>query len=270
MDAAIRRLGALSGLALLLSLSGCMEGATPEMAEWHGPSFSAEIVDLRDTTHPPARIYLGDGKMRFDSPDTSDEASFIFDPANKAMLVLLNTHRAYVDAGVLTRFVTPLFAPLIHFFRPASASDPCVDWNSTVSQLQFNSFLRHSGGGPLSARGTHFDCRHLGSDTVAGRPAEKWSVIESGAGHQYSYTYSSSDTARRSLKRVDTGTTTVWIDDRLQIVSKSTDDDDQWEMRHIHEGPQPVTLFVAPAGYRKLSFREIIGEIKKADSASDH
>lgn len=259
MGATIRTLGLLSGLAFLLS--GCIEGSTPAMAEWHGPPFSAEIVDLHEPNHPPAQIYLGDGKMRFDGTDSSHQVSLIFDPAHQSILVLMNKDHRYVDAGVFTPVVVHIVAPLIRFFRPASASDPCVEWNSTVMQYRINSSSRRKGD---SAHSTHFSCRHLGSDMVAGRPAEKWAVTDDTPDVTYSY----SDTAGPDIRRVGHDSTVVWIDNRLHIVSRSTSNNDRWEMRNIHEGPQPSSLFEVPAGYQPLTVTEVINRLTKKDSAA--
>ena len=59
---------------------------------------------------------------------------------------------------------------------------------------------------------------------------------------------------------------TVWIDQRLHIISKAADDHSQMEMRNIHEGPQSVALFEAPAGYRKLSVASMLSALGKDKS----
>jgi hypothetical protein len=54
---------------------------------------------------------------------------------------------------------------------------------------------------------------------------------------------------------------TVWIDDRLHILSRSqdADDGDEMEIRNIKEGPQPEALFEAPPGYKKIGVTSILG-----------
>ena len=48
------------------------------------------------------------------------------------------------------------------------------------------------------------------------------------------------------------GPMTIWVDDRLHVLSRSTDNDGRMEMRNISEGPQPDSLFTPPASYKKL------------------
>lgn len=232
-----RQQHARAAMAMMLAplLTRCLPGSGGPIAQWSGPPFSADIVDLRDPTKAPTRIYLGDGKMRLNVAGATGATALVLDPAHGSTLVISDKDRTYIDAGMFTPLVTVAFAPVMHFVRPASGSDPCVEWNTTVDQ--FTSLMRQHASQPPP----HFTCRSEGTEPVAGRPAQKWAVTgsserESGA---------------------------VWIDQRLHIVSKSADGSGQMELRNIREGPQPPALFAAPAGYQKLSVAAMVAGLAK-------
>jgi len=64
---------------------------------------------------------------------------------------------------------------------------------------------------------------------VSGRAAQKWAV-----------------TSNR-----EPGTTSVWIDERLGVVTRVQDSEQVLEFRNISEGSQPDTLFEVPSGFAK-------------------
>jgi hypothetical protein len=218
----------------------CTEGSPGNVASWNGPPFSAEITNPREPTKPPTRVYLGDGKMRMESTDSTSRAALVLDPATHTVLLISDNEHMYIDAGMLAPAVAAGFAPIMHFFRPVSGGDPCAEWNTTVDQ--FSALIRQRQSGPPP----QFTCRSLGSETVAGRPAQKWSVSSN----------------------IDSRASTVWIDQRLHVISKSMDENGQMEMRNIHEGPQPATLFAAPPGYRKLGLTEMLASLKNRTTSS--
>lgn len=220
--------------------SGCMNGSDLRTG-WTGPPFSAELIDPAHPSQPGTRVYLGDGKARFQSEDTSSLGALVLDPASRTTLLIMDQRHSYIDAGLLTPVVTAAFAPVLRFFRPAGTGDPCTQWNTTVSQ--FAAFVKHDKSEPPP----HFTCHSLGDDKVDGRPTHKWAVTTDGP---------------------HGGTGTVWIDDKLQIVSKSEDSDGQMEMRNIHEGPQPASLFAPPAGYKKLSVTSMLGNLMNGSSGN--
>jgi len=65
---------------------------------------------------------------------------------------------------------------------------------------------------------------------VSGRAAQKWAV-----------------TSNREL-----GTTSVWIDERLGVVTRVQDSEQVLEFRNISEGSQPDTLFEVPSGFARV------------------
>ena len=218
------------GLLGAVLLVGCMPGAGGSAAQWNGAPFSADLTDLRSPTKPPTRIYMGDGRLRMESGDSANHAALVLDPSHGTTLMILDKQRVYIDAGMLTSMVAAGFAPIMHFLRPVNGGDPCTEWNTSVDQFTALMHQRTSGPPP------HFTCRDLGSESVNGRPARKWTVTSDHPAE----------------------TSTIWLDDRLHIVSKSEDTGGGMEMRNIHEGPQSAALFEAPAGYRKLGLSEML------------
>ena len=212
------------------------------MMQWSGPPFSADIVDLRQPSKPPTRIYVGEQKLRMESMDPTGRTALVFDPQHGSTMLISEKDRTYIDAGMFSSAIAVAFAPLMHFFRPAGTGDPCTQWNSTVDM--YSAITRHRSSGPAP----HFTCQSLGAESVSGRPAQKWAVTEdshSNAG-------------------------TVWIDDRLHIVSKSMDQNGQMEMRNIQEGAPPQAMFEAPAGYQKLSLAGMLSALAKGKAPSSN
>jgi len=93
-----------------------------------------------------------------------------------------------------------------------------------------------SGGSPCPPAGA--TCKDDGSETLNGRNAEKWEISQSLQGQ--------------------TLLTRVWVDTKLHVWTKvevmagatlvlSN------ELQDIHEGPQPASLFVIPAGFREMT-----------------
>ncbi|HEX5181205.1 MAG TPA: hypothetical protein VFW04_17880 [Gemmatimonadaceae bacterium] len=200
---------------------------------WTGPSFSADLVDPSQPTDSTTHIYLSDGKLRIESTDTSQLGALVLDPAHKSTLLINDRKQEYFDAGMFTSLVTATFGPVLRFFRPAGAGDPCTEWNTTA--MPFAAVSHDKSHTP-----PHFTCKSLGSDKVDGRPAHKWQWI---------------DDAK------DGGTGTVWIDDRLQVVSKADDRDDHMELRNIKEGSVPASMFAPPPSYKKVSVTSIMGSL---------
>lgn len=222
-------------------LTGCFEGSGVPMT-WSGPPFSADIVDLRQPTKPATRIYVGDQRVRMESMDPTGRTALVFDPQHNTTLLISEKDRSYIDAGMFARVIAIGFAPLMRFFRPAGTGDPCTQWNTTVDM--FTAITRQHRSGPPP----HFTCQSLGAESVDGRSAHKWSVTED--------SHSNSGT--------------VWIDDRLQIVSKSMDQNGEMEMRNIKEGAPPQAMFEAPADYQKLSLAAMVSALAKGKAASSN
>jgi hypothetical protein len=61
---------------------------------------------------------------------------------------------------------------------------------------------------------------------------------------------------------------TIWIDNRLHIMSRSQDKNGAMEMRNVQEGPQPDSLFTPPSSYRKLSLTSLVGGMLNGSSSN--
>jgi len=218
-------------------------GATPLVAAcfggevggpiWTGPPFSADVVDPQHPEQSTSHIYLSDGKLRVESTDTSQLGALVLDPAHGTTLIVNDRKKEYLDAGMFTSLVTATFGPVLRFFRPAGSGDPCTQWNTTTAP--FATFAHNKSEAP-----PHFTCKSLGSESVDGRPAHKWQWTNDAQ---------------------DGGTGTVWVDDKLQVVTKAMDKDDAMELRNIKEGTVPASMFTPPASYKKLSVASIMGSM---------
>ncbi len=200
---------------------------------WTGPPFSADLVDPSHPDSTTTHIYLSDGKLRIESTDTSQLGALVLDPAHGSTLLINDQKKEYLDAGMMTSLVTATFGPVLRFFRPAGAGDPCTQWNTTTAP--YASLSHNKSDAP-----PHFTCKSLGSESVDGRGAHKWQWTNDAQ---------------------DGGTGTVWIDDKLQVVSRAEDKDDHMELRHIKEGTVPASMFTPPASYKKLSVASIMGSL---------
>jgi hypothetical protein len=214
-------------------ITGCLPGSPANAAAaWDGPPFSADIVDPAQPAKPPSRIYLGAGKLRLESTDTSSFGAIVFDPAHGKTLIVNDQAKSYIDAGFFTPLVAVAFAPMIQVLRPAGSGDPCTQWNTAINP--FAAFAQRDRSTPVPK----FTCRNLGAEAVNGRPAQKWGVTSN---------------------EPSDGPTTIWIDDRLHIMARSQDKNGTMEMRNVREGPQPDSLFTPPARYKKLSLTGLVG-----------
>jgi hypothetical protein len=213
------------------AVSGCMKGETVGGGSaWNGPSFSAEMVDPDHPDKPMSRIWLGEGKLRLESLDTGSIGAIVLDPAHGRTLIVNDRARSYIDAGFFTSLVTVGFAPLMRVLRPAGPGDPCSQWNNAINP--FRAFARDDSQQP-----PQYTCRSLGADAVNGRLTQKWAVTSNDP---------------------DEGPMTIWIDDRLHIMSRSQDKGGTMEMRDVQEGAQPDSLFTPPVSYRKLTLTSIV------------
>jgi len=232
------RISGIFGAALVagaLLLTACMNGeAVGGVDAWTGPPFSAEMFDLSHPEKPTSRIYLGDGNIRLESEDTASIGAIVLDPAHGTTLIVNAPAKSYIDAGMFTSLVTIGFAPLMRVLRPAGAGDPCTQWNSAINP--FGPFVTQNKGAPPP----HYACQSLGTESVNGRASHKWAVTSNDP---------------------NDGAMTIWVDDKLHVLSRSEDAHDKWEMRNIHEGALPDSLFTPPANYKKISMSSLLGGI---------
>ncbi len=230
---------ALLGAAPLVS--ACFGGETGGPV-WTGPPFSADLVDPSHPNDSPTHIYLSDGKLRIESTDTSQMGALVLDPAHHATLLINDQKKEYFDAGMMTSVVTATFGPVLRFFRPAGAGDPCTQWNTTT--MPFASLSHDKSDAP-----PHFTCKSLGSESVDGRAAHKW---------------------QWTTDARDAGSGIVWIDDKLQVVSRAEDKDDHMELRNIKEGTVDASMFTPPSSYKKLSVASIMSSLMSGSKDGSH
>ena len=229
-------------LIAALLLTACMNGEVVGAANaWNGAAFSAEMFDPAHPGKPVSRIYLGDGRVRLESEDTSSIGAIVLDPAHGTTLIVNDPAKSYIDAGMFTSLVTIGFAPIMRVLRPAGSGDPCSQWNTAVNP--FGAFAKSSNG----KQPPQWTCKSLGGESVGGRPAQRWAVT-------------SNDPSD--------GPMTIWVDDKLHVLSRSQDKDGMMEMRNIHEGAQPDSLFTPPAGYKKISISGLLGGMLGGSSDS--
>ena len=220
-------------LVSALALTGCVGRDIASSGDaWNGTAFSADMVDLAHPTKPTSRIYLGGGRVRLQSMDSSSIGAIVVDPSHGTTLIVNDPAKEYIDAGMFTPLVTVAFAPIMRVLRPAGAGDPCTQWNSAANP--FGAFAKTDANHPAP----HWTCTSQGTESINGRPAHKWGVT-------------SNDPSD--------GPMTIWVDDQLHVLSRSTDKDGGMEMRNISEGPQPDSLFSPPASYKRLSISSILG-----------
>jgi outer membrane lipoprotein-sorting protein len=103
-----------------------------------------------------------------------------------------------------------------------------LDQNNPMAQRmpKFQNF----NGDPCSVSSEQgATCKKLGTETVNGRPCDKWEVTD------------------KSGKKE-----TLWIDQKLHFPIKSTDGQVTTEFTNIKEGAQDAALFKVPPGYRKF------------------
>ncbi len=88
-------------------------------------------------------------------------------------------------------------------------------------------------GSPCTQPDAKLTCKKLGTETIEGRPADKWEFISKHDDNTY-----------RSL---------VWIDRELRVpLRQEFAGGVMSELKDIRVGPQPASLFRVPADYKKI------------------
>jgi hypothetical protein len=201
--------------------------------------FSADVVRTPDPGGSTMRIYVGADKLRMQTLDHGQpDGSIIWDAAQHATTIVIDRDHAYIASGpgsLVNQMLTQNGAPAMwQLFRPSSASDPCTAWNALMQSM------------PHDSAPPHVACRSLGSESVNGRAAHKWSVTSTQHG-----------TAQNG---------TVWIDDQLHVVSKSQDPNGTMQLENVRVAAQPDAVFQIPAGYRPIDTSALMGRLKSGAS----
>jgi hypothetical protein len=174
--------------------------------------FSADVVNQKSGGMGMTKIYAGKDKLRLEM-GTMDQT---FGPV---ALILDEVQRKPValmtERHMYMDYPPMLAGPVIsQFWRVADVNDACPQWKKVSEQVKSSKF------------GT---CTKIGSDGVNGRSAVKYKGVST-----------------------DGKTGYVWVDTKLHCVVKLEDASGNMELRNIHEGAQPASLFEIPAGYTKF------------------
>ena len=104
---------------------------------------------------------------------------------------------------------------MTHYWRVPDVNDACPGWKKTAEQA-----------GTYKNWGS---CTKMGSDSLNGRSTVKYEGV--------------SNQGEKSH---------IWVDTKLRCVVKTDEAAGGFELRNIHEGAQPASLFEVPAGYTKF------------------
>lgn len=179
----------------------------------YAQQFSADIVDLgAEHRGGLSKVFASNDNLRLEMQDrgSAGNVAMIWNLAKQTRFILMTDRHMYMD-------YTPLLAAkfsMVPIWHPSDINDACPEWKKFAEQYKSSKW------------GT---CRKVGSDTVNGRSAIK-------------YTGTSTDGK----------TANVWIDSKLRYVSKYQSEDGGMELRNIEEVAQPASLFEIPPGYQKF------------------
>lgn len=132
-------------LTSLLALAGVALAQT---------EFSADIVQNIKSERSDGKIYVGNGKMRFESADKGDPRKggvFIMDLSTLVYDVLIPQQHMYMEMTAETMENRGMYG----FFRSGDVENACADWLK----------LKRNQGGT---------CHKVGDETVNGRSAVKY------------------------------------------------------------------------------------------------
>lgn len=227
------------GMLAAVSASLALLAAQPSRAQ----QFSADVVQVPAKGSTTTKLYVDKGKLRFQQLENGQPAGgAIIDADQKTTTIIDDQDHKYFGGsdsplvnGILNNSGVP---PIWRFFRPSNAAEPCTEWNAMMqAAARFDS----------TRTAPQMSCKSLGTDAVDGRPAEKWQV----------------DVTRDN--KTESGY--AWIDNSLHVVSKSQDSTGSVELRNVHEGPQPDSVFQVPANYSKVDVNALLSKMKGGDSA---
>jgi hypothetical protein len=227
--------------------------------------FSAQAVQTTpEKEERNARIYVGDNRVRLEYTQREEPVVEIYDMQNARALMLIPQQSAYMERALPE-------GGMMNPMLPPTTSNPCA-------------FLPDA------------KCRHLGNETLYGRPASKWEMTVEQDGKQLSSLHWIDAERFMPLRQLlpdgtvlemrpvgretlngratekwevvttrpddESFTSTQWYDPELRIVIREELPGDYFrELRDIRVGKQPLDLFTVPSGYRKM-------EMPKSDTAA--
>lgn len=201
----MRYLGVILAL-LLCGLAAC--GQPTAHSDPATPSVSADFVTTDPASPEPiasGRIYLGEASMRIESAAEDYTEIAIYDFARNVVIVLEPNDRIYTEAA----------------------------WPG--DRFDFSVWLVLGDGDPCGAIPNEpIRAKRLGSETLHGRPVEKWHCAEVGADE-------------------DNRTFTLWRDPSLPLafVRLESGEGVIVNLYNIRLGSQSADLFQVPPGYTK-------------------
>ncbi len=227
-------------------------------AETTGVQFSAEIV-THGTDAPPmtSKMFVGDGKVRIEMTQEGQTMVRISDQRKRAEWLLFPDKQRYLERtdpapDASTPAVTTPSAennpcaglPGVDCRRigeEAVAGRPAIKWEMTVTQdgktLTGAQWLDVQRGVPLKYQmpnGQTMELKLLGTETLAGRPVEKWEM-----------TTVIPDQPPLQIFQ--------WFDPELKLpVREEFPGGNVRELDKIQIGSQPDELFRVPAGYERM------------------
>jgi hypothetical protein len=243
----------LSVVGFLLVFVSAVSHAAPPPVEFSADAFQTTPQGQQ----MQQRMYVGaDGRVRVESSTAGQEFIQIIDPTQKAMFMLMPEQKAYMARE---------FDGTEQLERSTADPDPSP-----------------CAGVPDAK------CKMLGKETVNGRSAEKWELVQQQNGETQRMLYWIDVERRLPLRQfMPDGTTTElkevgkevlngrqtekwqmtmsqpggeamesfqWYDPQLKIAIREELPGGAYrELRNIQIGKQPASLFQIPADYRKIS-----------------
>lgn len=191
--------------------------------------FSADIIRAAHQSRPDSsRVYVKGGKLRMELANGGAQPySAILDNEQQSLTMINRATHQYMVMPFLYPTGSYKLSPIQAMFHPTSSGNTCDYWNG---MLQAISSTADSSGPPK------LTCSNSSAEQLNGRAAQKWAVTSSR----------------------DPGTTYVWIDQSLGVVTKTQDESGAMEFRNIAEGSQPDSLFQVPSGYAKMDMATML------------
>ena len=186
-------------------------------ATLHAQEFSADVIStLSGGKVQKGKIYHTANKERYDSslekkPGIVVETHMIIDREQKLVYLVEPQQKLILVNHALRAPSSPASG--------GSSDNSCADLVKTL--------------GPMISQQSASDCKQDGAENVNGRGTVRWEM-------------------QLKVGTIQLGTATVWVDTQLKTSVKwQFSGGDSGELQDIQPGPQPLSLFVLPADYRR-------------------
>lgn len=202
------------GMLVMGSVAGgsaCAQQFSGDMIRSSGPR-----------TLDSSRVHVKGTKLRIENAaGGKDQYNILLNDGDRTLTAIDVAGHRYAVVPLVSPTTATQVPPALAMFHPGNGGNPCDYWNGVLKSMSSSVFGPE--GPPTVA------CTSAGSDNVSGRAARKWAV-----------------TSNR-----EPGTTSVWIDQGLGVVTRVQDNQGEMEFRNISEDSQPDTLFEVPSGFAK-------------------